>query len=83
MESLTIKLPAELRARVEEQARLSGRSVSAVVREALARTTRRAGSSRKPSLLDLAGDLRGCFDSGVRDLGSNRAHMEGFGAWRR
>jgi hypothetical protein len=32
-----------------------------------------------PSALDLAGDLVGCLDSGLGDLSTNPAYMEGFG----
>jgi hypothetical protein len=31
------------------------------------------------SALDLAGDLVGCLDSGLGDLSTNPAYMEGFG----
>ncbi len=75
--NLTVKIPPELKASVEERARLTGRSVSAVVRESLQQTVRREQAT--PSLLELAGDLSGCFDSGIDDLASNPSHMKGFG----
>ena len=77
--NLTVKIPAELKASVEERARMTGRSVSAVVRESLRETIRPAQSGGLPSLLERAGDLCGCFDSGMEDLASNPKHLEGFG----
>lgn len=85
MTTLTIKLPEELKARLEAEARLAGKSMSAVVRRSLEKglssETKKKGA-RKPSLLDLAGDLAGCGDSGVLDLATNPKYMEGYGAWR-
>jgi hypothetical protein len=77
--NLTVKIPPELKASVEERARLTGQSVSAIVREALQKTVRRPKSAGSPSLLERAGDLCGCFDSGIADLASNPSHLEGFG----
>lgn len=84
MTTLTIKLPEELKARLEAAARLSGKSVSALVRRELQKgfSPRRKGA-KKPSLLDLAGDLAGRGDSGVTDLATNPKYMEGYGEWRR
>ena len=84
MTTLTIKLPEELKARLEAEARLSGKSVSAVVRRQLQKgfSPRRKGG-KKPSMLDLAGDLAGRGASGVTDLATNPRHMKGFGEWRR
>jgi hypothetical protein len=83
MVTLTIKLPQELRAKLEKEATLSGRSVSAVVRESLCKHLSRKGVRRKPSLLALAGELCGIGDSRVADLATNPKHLEGFGEWRR
>lgn len=77
--NLTIKIPPELKASVEERARMTGRSVSAIVRESLRETIRPAQSGQAPSLLERAGDLCGCLDSGMDDLASNPKHLEGFG----
>jgi len=77
--NLTVKIPPELKASVEERARMTGQSVSAIVRESLCETMRRPKSAASPSLLERAGDLCGCFDSGTNDLASSPTHMEGFG----
>ena len=79
MTNLTVKIPPELKASVEERARLTGRSVSAIVRESLQKTVQRPESAGAPSLLERAGDLCGCFDSGIDDLASNSSHLKGFG----
>lgn len=76
MASLTIKLPDHVKSRVEAEARLAGRSVSAYIRDLLDRPARTA---KKPSLHDLAGDLCGAGDSGQPDLATNPAHLRGFG----
>ncbi len=83
MTTLTIKLPEELKARLKAEARLTGKSVSAVVRRELQRgfSPRRKGT-KKPSLLDVAGDLAGRGDSGITDLATNPKYMKGFGEWR-
>lgn len=77
--NLTIKIPLDLKASVEERARMTGSSVSAIVRESLREIIRPAQSGGSPSLLERAGDLCGCFDSGMKDLASNPNHLEGFG----
>ena len=77
--NLTIKVPPDLKASVEERARMTGSSVSAIVRESLRETLRPAQSGGGPSLLERAGDLCGCFDSGMEDLASNPNHLKGFG----
>ena len=77
--NLTVKIPPELKASVEERACLTGQSVSAIVRESLRKTVQRPKSAGPPSLLERAGDLCGCFDSGIDDLASNPSHLKGFG----
>jgi len=81
MTTLSIKMPAELKLKVESIARFSGKSVSAVVRESLSITVQKSGL-QKPSLYDLTKDLCGAGDSGCTDLPTNPAHMKGFGSWR-
>ena len=84
MPSLTIKLPPGMKARLEAHAKLSGRSVSALVRECIEQSpTMQDRTENRPSLYDLAKDLCGCFDSGVTDLSTNPRHMKGFGEWRK
>jgi hypothetical protein len=81
MVSLTIKLPEALKLQVEAKARFSGKSVSTVVREALAQ---KAGSKnrRKSTLHDRTKDLCGAGASGIPDLATHPRHLKDFGAWR-
>ena len=82
MTSLTIKLPDAMKAQLEKDARLSGKSVSALVRGALESRMRQGG---KPglSLFERSRHLCGSIRSAVSDLATNPKHLEGFGEWRR
>ena len=83
MTSITIKLPEELKRKLESRARLNGKSCSALVRESLEKdlsaTKERRG--KKPSLLDRIRDIAGKGDSGIPDLATNPKYMEGYGKW--
>lgn len=78
MTTMTIKIPEELKLKVEAMARLSGLSVSAVVRESLVKAAGEAGSG-KLSLYDRTMDLCGSGESGIADLATNPDHLRGFG----
>jgi len=82
MTTLTIKLPEDLKLRLEAEARLRGKSVSALARESLAKSLKKTGP-KKPSLYERTKDLCGSISSGVPDLATNPKYMEGFGEWRR
>jgi metal-responsive CopG/Arc/MetJ family transcriptional regulator len=79
MKTLSLKLPASLRAKLERAAKQRGQSKSEIVRAALEEflNGRRSGKQR-PSALELAGDLVGCVE-GPGDLSTNPKYMEGFG----
>jgi hypothetical protein len=77
MVTLTIKLPAELKLQLERQAQQSGRSVSALIREAVGERLRR--SAKAASLFDRTRDLCGSGGSGRPDLATNPDHLRGFG----
>jgi Arc/MetJ-type ribon-helix-helix transcriptional regulator len=77
MVTLTIKLPAELKLQLERQAQHSGRSVSALIREAVGERLRR--SAKAASLYDRTRDLCGSGGSGRPDLATNPDHLRGFG----
>ena len=77
MTSLTIKLPADLKQRLEREARQSGQSVSALIREAV--LERLQGAQAASSLYDRTADLCGAGASGRRDLATDPDHLEGFG----
>ena len=75
MKTLTMKLPDGLLGWLESEAKRSGQPKSALVREIL-----QQHQSRQPrSALDMAADLCGCVESGVRDLARNKKHLKGFG----
>ena len=71
MKTLTVKLPDQLAASLERETRRARVSKSEIVRDILERHL----SAVTPSALDLAG----CVDSGIDDLSSNRARLQGFG----
>ena len=77
MTSLTIKLPDSLRQKVESTARISGRSVSSIVRDAI--TNGLPTAPAEPSLFERTKDLCGKGKSGIPDLASNPGHLEGYG----
>ena len=76
MSTLTLKVPAETTRWLEEQAKKTSRSKSAIVRDAIERLRSDGG---RASALEAAGDAVGRVKSGKRDLGSNKRHLRGFG----
>ncbi len=80
MNTLTVKLPAELDRDIAEASAHEHISKSALVRRALeAYLAQRKSTTSFVSALDKAGDLVGCFKGGPRDLASNPKHLAGFG----
>jgi carbohydrate-binding DOMON domain-containing protein len=81
MNTLTIKVPAELDQQIANASRNEQVTKSELVRRAVvAYVTRRP--QRTPafvSALDQAGDLVGCFEGGPKDLATNPKYMKGFG----
>lgn len=75
MKTLTVKLPERLAASLERAAKQANLSKSAIVRGILDQHL----SGTPVSAVDLASDLAGCVDSGVGDLSSTRARLDGFG----
>ncbi len=75
MKTLTMKLPDDLLSWLEREAKRANRPKSALVREML----QKHRQTERPSALDLAADLCGCVQSGVRDLGHNKKYLKGFG----
>lgn len=78
MTTLTLKVPEELLARLDEAARLDRTSRSEVCRKALEARLKKTPVRRR-SLLELSRDLCGSGSSGIRDLSTNKKHLEGFG----
>lgn len=77
MPTVTLKLPTEVAARLEQLAARRRTTKSAVIREALEDKLR--SSACEPSVFDLMKPSLGSVDSGVRDLGRNPRHLKGFG----
>ena len=77
LHSITLRVTARQRAQIQRLAEQTGVDEQ----EAILRAVEQAGEDRPPSMLELAGTAVGSFD-GSPDLSTNKAHMEGFGAWR-
>lgn len=75
MKTLTMKLPDGLLSWLENESKRANRPKSAVVREIL----QQHQQSQPRTALDMAADLCGCAQSGVRDLSRNKKHLKGFG----
>jgi len=77
---ITVRLPAELRRRVKDTARLSGKGESDVVRYAIERQfaveDQAISAYERAKKAGLIGVVRGAS----RDLSTNPKHMDGFGA---
>jgi hypothetical protein len=76
----TVDMPDDLYRRAKAEAALQGRRLKDLIEEGLRLVleTPRARLGR-PSLAELMKDAKGVVDSGVPDLGSNEAHLAGFG----
>jgi len=79
MLTLSLKLPAGMAARLEDQARAHQKPKSALVREFIERGLRDA-SGRPASFHDLAKSKCGKGRSGVRDLATHKRHLADYGA---
>ncbi len=76
MESLTIKLPRQLSARVTRLARRRNVSRSALVREALELLTSDRGAE---TFIDRVSEYVGAGDDLPADILTNPKHMKGYG----
>jgi predicted DNA-binding protein len=79
MQTISLRLPEELLARVDMEARARGITKSLLVRESLERALREEGSTRAVSCYDLARDLAGSVKRLPADLAGNPQYMENFG----
>lgn len=74
MDTISVKLPEQLRRRIAAEARRRNVSQSTIVRESLElQLTDQTGKSGELSCADLAGDLIGSVRAGRRDLSTNKA----------
>ncbi len=77
--TLTVKMPASFNRHVASAAKARRISKSELTRRALEHYLHQPSATvGKPSILELAGDLVGCF-KGPPDLATNPKYMEGFG----
>jgi hypothetical protein len=77
--AIVVRVPKSLNARLEEAAKRDRKSKSAFIRKVLESHVGGPKSKRRPTLMDLAGDLIGAFSGGPTDLASNPKHMEDYG----
>ncbi len=75
MKALTLNPPHSRVAWLEQEARRVNRPKSALVREVL----QQHQHQRDQNALDLASDLCGCVDSGLRGLSRSKKRLKGFG----
>lgn len=75
MESMSIKLPRTLSAKVARLAKRRNVSRTEVVRDALEAYTAAEGSSVGSAV----SDLKGCLKGLPRDLSTNPKHLKGYG----
>jgi len=75
VKTLTVKLPDALFNWLEAEAKRANRPKGAIAREIL----QDCQQKHSPTALDLAGDLCGCVQSGIRNLSRSKKHMDGFG----
>jgi len=79
-ETLSIKVPKELKARIQAAARRRQAKPSALLREALELVISGTPPKSKPSLYDLSKDLfLDLGQAGPRDLSTNGKHLDDLG----
>lgn len=79
MQTISLKLPDDLLAELEREAKARRVTKSALVRESLETALRRKPGRRAASCYDLACDLAGCLKGLPRDVATNPKYMERFG----
>ena len=79
VQTISLKLPDELLAELEREAKARRMTKSALVRESLEKALRDAPCDAVASCYDLARDLAGSVKGFPRDLADNPKYMKGFG----
>ena len=77
--TISLKLPDNLLARLEKEAKARGVTKSLLVRESLEKALHPRSPDSAASCYDLAADLAGTLKGLPRDLAENPKYMEGFG----
>ncbi len=78
MENISVKLPEPMVSLLNNAARKTGRSRSALVRLALEKFLREERKLQGYSAMDVSRDLAGCVEA-PSDLSFNPKHMRGYG----
>ena len=79
MKTISLKLPDNLLARLEEEARVRRVTKSELVREGIEKTLEGTTVAEDPSCYELGRDLAGSLKGLPADLATNADHLEGFG----
>jgi predicted DNA-binding protein len=79
MRTISLKLPDDLLAHLDSEAKARRVTKSSLVRESLEKALHKPSSSRAVSCYDLARDLAGSLKGLPKDLAENPKYMEGFG----
>ena len=79
MKMISLKLPDEVDAKLTARANRTGKTKSALTREALSAFLDGGGKKSGVSCFDLARDLAGSLKGGPPDLSSNKKYMRGYG----
>jgi hypothetical protein len=79
MRTISLKLPDDLFAQLEHEARARRTTKSSLVRESLASALSKKSSANAPSCYDVARDLGGSVRGLPEDLAVNPEYMGGFG----
>ena len=76
---VSLRLPEDLLARLESEAKARRMTKSRLVRESLEKAFHPRSTGRRISCYDLASDLAGRLKGLPRDLAENPKYLEGFG----
>lgn len=79
MRTISLKLPDDLLAQLDNEAKARRVTKSWLVRESLAGALRKQSPAGAVSCYDLARDLAGAVKGLPKDLADNPKYMEGFG----
>ena len=79
MQTISLKLPEDLLADLEREAKARRVNKSVLIRESVEKALRHRSRRDAVSCYDLARDLAGAVKGLPRDLASNPKYMEGFG----
>lgn len=79
MQTISLKLPDDLLAQLDSEAKSRRVTKSWLVRESLEKALRKQSQAGAVSCYDLARDLAGAVKGLPEDLADNQEYMEGFG----